>query len=98
MSTKRFSVSQDDHGIYHLKGELSVHDLDEIRSFLDHCVNRGQEIPISMEKVRFIDTAALQLLIAFKKHLDPRKQLTILAVSAEVDEILSFCGLKTALL
>ena len=100
MSTKRFSVSQDEDGIHHLKGELSVHDLDEIRSFLDHCLSRGKEkeIVMSLEKIRFMDTAALQLLIAFKKALAPGTRLRISHVSAEVEGILSFCGLKTALL
>lgn len=60
-------------------------------------LSRTQEIPISLAKVRFIDTAALQLLIAFKRRLEPEVKLRISAVSAEVEDILSLCGLKAAL-
>ncbi|RPI50412.1 MAG: anti-sigma factor antagonist, partial [Deltaproteobacteria bacterium] len=92
MPTKNFSVSQDLQGIYHLEGELSIHELDELKAFLEGSVKDAQEIPISFAKVRFIDTAALQLLIAFKRWLEPGVKLRISAVSAEVDDILSLCG------
>ena len=98
MAAKDFSVSQDKHGVYLFEGELSIHGLDEFRGFLDSTPKGGEEIAISLAKVRFIDTAALQLLIAFKRHLEPEVKVRICAVSAEVDDILSLCGLKTALL
>jgi anti-anti-sigma factor len=97
MPAKNFSVSQDDQGIYHLEGELSIHELDELKAFLEGSVKGAQEVPVSLAKVRFIDTAALQLLIAFKQRLEPEVKLRISAVSAEVEDILYLCGLKTAL-
>ena len=97
MPSKAFSISQDDQGIYHLEGELSIHDLDELKAFLEGSVKDTQEIPISLAKIRFIDTAALQLLIAFKRLLEPEVKLRISAVSDEVEDILSLCGLKSAL-
>ena len=98
MAAKNFSVSQDDHGIYHLHGELSIHELDDLRGFLEQSLEGEQETAISLAKVSFIDTAALQLLIAFKKHSEPEAKLRISDVSSEVEKILSLCGLKTALL
>ena len=98
MAAKNFSVSQDDDGIYHIQGELSVHELDDLRGFLEESLKGGQEIAISLAKVRFIDTAALQLLIAFKRRSEPEVKLRICAVSSELEDILSLCGLKTALL
>ena len=98
MAAKKFSVSQDEHGIYHLLGELSIHELDEFKAFLDNSLKGGQEIAISLAKVRFIDTAALQLLIAFIKRFEPEVKLRISAASTEVEDILSLSGLKTALL
>ena len=98
MAAKNFSVSQDDHGIYHLHGELSIHELDDLRGFLEQSLEGEQETAISLAKVGFIDTAALQLLIAFKKHSEPEAKLRISDVSSEVEKILSLCGLKTALL
>lgn len=98
MAAKNFSVSQDEHGTYNLRGELSIHELDDLKGLLDKSLKGGQEIVISFAKVRFIDTAALQLLIAFKKRLEPEAKFRISAVSSEVEKILSLCGLETALL
>jgi len=97
MPAKNFSINQDDQGIYHLEGELSIHELDELKAFLEESVKDAREVPISLAKVRFIDTAALQLLIAFKRRLEPEVKLRIAAVSAEVEDILILCGLKSAL-
>ncbi|MBW1740097.1 MAG: STAS domain-containing protein [Deltaproteobacteria bacterium] len=98
MVAKNFSVTQDEHGIYHLRGELSIHELDDLKDFLEGSLKAGQDIAISLSKVRFIDTAALQLLIAFKRRLAPQVRLQISEVSAEVENILTLCGLKTALI
>ena len=97
MPARTFSISQDGQGVYHLEGELSIHELDELKAFLEESLKDAQEVPISLAKVRFIDTAALQLLIAFKRRLEPEVKLRISAVSAEVEDILSLCGLKAAL-
>jgi anti-anti-sigma factor len=97
MPAKNFSVSQDDQGIYHLEGELSIHELDELKAFLEGSVKDTGEVLISLAKVRFIDTAALQLLITFKRRLEPEVRLRISAVSAEIEDILYLCGLKSAL-
>ena len=97
MTARAFSISQDGQGVYHLEGELSIHELDELKTFLEESLKDAQEVPISLAKVRFIDTAALQLLIAFKRRLEPDVKLRISAVSAEVEDILSLCGLKAAL-
>ena len=97
MSPRTFSISQDGQGVYHLKGELSIHELDKLKAFLEESLKDAQEVPISLAKVKFIDTAALQLLIAFKRRLEPEVKLRISAVSAEVEDILYLCGLKPAL-
>jgi len=100
MAAKNFSVSQDKQGVYHLKGEISIHELDEFRDFLDSSLKGGeeQEITISLAEVEFVDTATLQLLISFKRWLEPEVKLRISALSTEVADTLSLCGLKAALL
>jgi anti-anti-sigma factor len=98
MDARNFSVSQDEHGVYHLKGELSIYELSELRNFLEGSVKAGQELTISLAEVRFIDTVALQLLIAFKRRKEPKVDLRISDLSSEVEGILSLSGLKTALL
>ena len=97
MPARTFSISQDGQGIYHLKGELSIHELDKLKAFLEESLKDTKEVPISLAKVRFIDIAALQLLIAFKRRLEPEVKLRIFDISAEVKDILSLCGLKAAL-
>jgi anti-anti-sigma factor len=100
MTPKNFNVSQDENGTYHLGGELTIHDLEELRELLEESLQEGQkgEIVLSFAEVGFIDTAALQLLIAFKRWLEPDVKLKISALSAEVEDILSLSGLRTALL
>jgi len=98
MTAKNFSVSQDKEGTYHVQGEVSIHELEEFNAFLEESLKGGQEITISISEVRFIDTASLQLLIAYKRRMEPEVKLRISAVSAEVENILSLCGLKSALL
>ena len=100
MAARNFSVSQDKKGTYHFQGELSIHDLDELKDFLEKSLKGGkkEEVAISLSKVEFIDTAALQLLISFKRWLEPDVKLRISDISAEVEDILSLCGLKAALL
>lgn len=98
MAPKNFSVSQDDQGIYHLKGELSIQELDDLRGFLVEALKGGQDIVISLARVSFIDIAALQLLIVFKRWCQPEGKFLIPAASAEVENILLLSGLKTELM
>jgi anti-anti-sigma factor len=98
MAARNFTAEQDKEGTYLLEGELSIHDLDEIRSFLEEALQGTGEACLSLAKVRFLDMAALQLLIAFKKRSEPAARLRVCAVSPEVNHLLSLCGLRTALL
>ena len=59
---------------------------------------KKKEIAISFAEVGFIDTAVLQLLIAFKRWIEPDTKLKISSLSGEVEDILSLSGLKTAFL
>ena len=97
MASKNFSVKQDDQGIYRFEGELTIHGLDYLNDFLDKSFKGVQEIAISLAEVTFIDTAALQLLIAFKKRFEPEVKMKISEISSEVEIILSLCGLKPIL-
>lgn len=100
MASKNYSVSQDKSGTYHLQGELTIHDLEELKVFLEKALKGGKkkEIVISFAEVGFMDTAVLQLFVAFKRWIEPNTELKISALSAEVEDILSLSGLKTALL
>jgi anti-anti-sigma factor len=100
MSAKNFSISQDQDGTYHFQGELTIHELGDLRDFLEESLkdNQGAEIVFSFANVGFIDASALQLLIVFKAWLEPDIKLRISSLSSEVADILSLSGLKNALL
>lgn len=98
MGPKNFSVRQDDQGIYHLQGELSIHEVDKLRGFLVEALKGGQDIVISLARVTFIDIAAIQLLIVFKRWCQPKGKFLISAASAEVENIINLSGLKTELM
>ena len=100
MDKANFRVKQDEEGTHHITGELTIHEIDDLKEFLEACFGAGQveEIAVSLSEVRFMDTAALQLFIVFRKWLEPEVRFRIADVSAEVEEILKLCGLKAALL
>jgi anti-anti-sigma factor len=93
MATRLFSINQDVDGTYLFKGELTIHDLDYLKDFLESSVARSKKVSISMADVEFADTASLQLLVAFKKSLR-NKEWKITALSDEMEKILTISGLK----
>jgi len=97
MSGGRFSISQDVEGVYRLKGELTIHDIQCLKHFLDSVLARCRNIAISMEDLTFADTAALQLLLAFRRSLTSRVKWIVKDLSSEMDTILTVSGLKSFL-
>ena len=97
MKSRRFSISQDVEGVYRLKGELTIHDIQCLKHFLDSILVRCRKITISMEDLTFADTAALQLLLAFRRSLTSRVKWIVKDLSSEMDTILTVSGLKSFL-
>ena len=97
MAEQNFSVSKDENNIYHFDGEISIHDLEAFKDFLEESHKDCLELILNFDKVKFIDTAAIQLLVVFKKWLEPGVKLRLSSLSGEVENILALCGLKTAL-
>jgi hypothetical protein len=50
-----------------------------------------------MEELTFADTAALQLLLAFRRSLTSRVEWVVKDLSSEMDKILTVSGLKSFL-
>ena len=98
MPAKNFTITQDKGGTYHFQGELTIHELRELKAFLDKSLKneKNKEIAFSFAKVDFTDTAVLQLLIAFKRWIEPDTKLKISELSGEMEDILSLSGLKNA--
>lgn len=97
MGMSLFTVSQDDEGVFRFKGELTIHGVEYLRSFLDTSFAHAKKISICMAEVTFADTASLQLLIAFRRSLEPEIEWRLLELSPELEKILEISDLKTAL-
>ncbi|MBW1988907.1 MAG: STAS domain-containing protein [Deltaproteobacteria bacterium] len=95
MAARKFEVQQEVDGAYAFSGEMTIHDLEYLKEFLDSVGSRTKKVFISLQNVRFIDTASLQLLIAFRKSLGKKGELSVTAVSPEVEKILEVSGLKS---
>jgi len=97
VNSRRFSISQDAEGVYRFKGELTIHDIQCLKHVLDSVLARCRKITISMEELTFADTAALQLLLAFRRSLTSRIKWVVKDLSSEMDTILTVSGLKSFL-
>jgi anti-anti-sigma factor len=89
---------EDEHGVIHVKGELTIHGLERLRLFLTDLLQSNKKPVFSLAEVTFIDTAALQLLVACRNSLPPDRPWKVVAVSDRVERILTLSGLKKALL
>jgi anti-anti-sigma factor len=90
-------VHQDEQGIFHLHGELSIHHLESLHQSLTDLLYSKDELVLSFAEVTFIDTAALQLLLAFRNSLPPNRIWLVVAISERMERILFLSGLKNAL-
>jgi len=98
MTEQDFTVTQDEFGVYHLKGQLCIYQVEKLKDFLDDLLKARMEVTLSLSDVTLIDTAALQLLIAFRNSSQARMKCHITSVSAEIDKLLTISGLSAALL
>lgn len=98
MEEQDFMVTQDEFGVYHLKGQMSIYQAEKIKDFLDDLLKARTELTLSLGDVTHIDTAALQLLIAFKNSTQGRLKLHITSVPAEIEKLLTISGLSLSLL
>ncbi|MBI9075876.1 MAG: STAS domain-containing protein [Desulfatibacillum sp.] len=95
---RNFTVSQDMDGAYVLKGELTIHDLDYLREFLESSAVRSGRVVLSFAELAFADTASLQFLASFKRGMGISGGLVIGGLSSEMEKILRISGLASHLL
>jgi anti-anti-sigma factor len=91
-------VHLDEQGILHLKGDLSIHNLESLHQSLTDMLYSNEELILSFAEVDFMDTAVLQLLLAFRSSLPPRRTWLVVGISEKMERILTLSGLRTALL
>lgn len=98
MEVQQFTASQDAEGVFRFKGELTIHGIDYLNKILlDISSAHPKKISICMAEVTFADTASLQLLIAFRRSLEPEIEWSLLELSPELEKILGISDLKKAL-
>ena len=94
MGARHFTVTQDVDGTYLFKGELTIHDLDYLKDFLESSLARSRKVAVSFSEVSFADTATLQFLTAFRRHVKKSKQWEVAGLSEEMEKILTVSGLR----
>ncbi|MEW6187456.1 MAG: STAS domain-containing protein [Thermodesulfobacteriota bacterium] len=77
-----------------LKGEITLQNLESFFSQLQPCLSEAGEVVLSCRDLEFLDTAAFQLLVSFKKSLGKRA-LLFQEVPAQVRETATLLGLNT---
>ncbi len=98
MAARHFSVTQDVDGTFVFKGELTIHDLDYLKDVLEAASERARMLSLSFQEVEFADTATIQFLTAFRRHVGKTREWRIAALSKEMERLLSLCGVKDAFL
>ncbi|MFP4474407.1 MAG: STAS domain-containing protein [Desulfatibacillaceae bacterium] len=98
MGTGNFSVSQDVDGTFLLKGELTIHDLEYFKDFVDNSFARSKTVSLSLAQMSFLDAASLQFLICYRKNLGKSKAWKIRDLSPEVEQILEVTGTRQYLI
>ena len=99
MSAQDFKIVEDVHGTYQFQGVLDIHQVDRFKEFLEEQASKGiPDLKISFRDLNYIDISGLQVLISFKNSKYIPTKLQITSLSPEIEEILTICGLKTAVL
>jgi anti-anti-sigma factor len=91
-------LNRDEQGVLHLRGELSIHDLESLRQALMDLLYADEDMVLSLGETTFMDTAVLQLLLAFRNSLPPDRNFQVVGVSEKAEQLLCLSGLRMALL
>ena len=85
-------------GIIKLRGEIGVHHLDDLYECLKDRFVLEQDLTIDCQEVVQMDTAAIQVLMAFKKSLTEGHRLTIKNIPPDLEKVWEIIGVKQMLL
>lgn len=79
---------------FQLNGELNLSTLEEFYAFLVDHLKKKTKMTFDFSGLATIDTAAIQLLISFKKSLDKGVSLTIVNVNETIIKTMKLIGMK----
>src|SRR4030065_2427056 len=85
-------------GIIKLSGEIGVHHLEDLYECLKDRFVLEQDLTIDCQEVVQMDTAAIQILIAFKKSFTEGHRLTIKNIPPDLEKVWEIIGVKQMLL
>lgn len=91
-----FNVNIKDN-TYKFSGEIDIYDLDEFHGILTKLSSK-ETILLDFRKVANMDTAALQLLISFKKSLPRKCKFKIVGFHPSLEKVLTISGLSRYLM
>lgn len=81
-----------------LSGDVDIHHLEDFHNALKEHYPLEQDLVLDCGDLVQMDTAAVQLLLAFKKSLSSGRHLTIKNLSSYVEQTWDMMGVKPMLL
>ena len=89
-------TTKNDVSIITLMGELRIFDLTDYTSFFEEQVSNGKvKIIINFEKITYIDSTAIGLLVNIKRNIEEQGgRLTISSVNPDVMNVLQITGIN----
>ena len=82
-----------EEGVYKFSGEIDIYDLEDFYQILTELFPK-EAIILDFGDVRSMDTAALQLLISFKKSLPKERKFKIAHFHPALEKMLTISGLS----
>ena len=89
-----FNVNKVKDGVYSFSGPLTIHHIEDLKKTLEQFL-KEQDLTLILEDVTDIDTAAIQLLVSFKKTYEKSKNKLSIQTNAFVREAFNILGLRT---
>ncbi|MBN2433791.1 MAG: STAS domain-containing protein [Spirochaetes bacterium] len=89
-------TTKNDVSIITLMGELRIFDLADYTSFFEEQIANGKvKIIINFEKITYIDSTAIGLLVNIKRNIEEKGgRLTLISVKPDVMNVLQITGIN----
>lgn len=88
------NITDDEKGRVGFSGELNIHNLEKLRDKLNRYLKEGKDLVFDFKRVTIIDTAAIQLLISFKKSYDRANKRLTIGLNPTVQKTLKTMGVQ----
>lgn len=89
------TITEDGKGTVSFSGELNIHSLERLRDKLNRYLKEGKDLIFDFKGVTIMDTAAIQLLISFKKSYDRANKRLTIELNPTVQKTLETMGARS---